>query len=72
MRCYICNSILEDPQYNLDHEDYDPCPTCLAVIEDVFGYADQPAAGEEDLPDDPILEGLYPQSYEPFEAEENT
>jgi len=71
MRCYICNAILDDPQYNADHQDIDPCPTCLAVVEDlVAGYVDQPAAPEDELID-PILEGLYPTTYDPFEAEEN-
>lgn len=38
MRCYICDSILstEATQWNSDHEEWDPCPTCLTVIADVF------------------------------------
>lgn len=68
MRCYICNSILEDDniQYNQDHKDYDPCPSCLAVIEDIVaGYGDQ--AAPEVVDDfDPVLEGLFPSFYDPF------
>ena len=67
MRCHICNTVLDDDhvQFNQDHQDYDPCPTCLQVVEDlVAGYGDRPAMETED--DDPILEGLFPQIVDPF------
>lgn len=71
MRCYICNKILEDDhvQYNQDHKDFDPCPTCLNVIEDLIaGYGDRPAIETDDF--DPILEGLFPTTYDPFGTED--
>ncbi len=48
MRCYICNKAIETPNYNSDHEDYEPCDECQAVIRDTLeGYLDQPTAPEE-------------------------
>lgn len=34
MRCHICDRVLDEPQYNADLEGYEPCDTCLAVIND--------------------------------------
>lgn len=67
MRCYICDKILEDDQvqYNEDHKDYDPCQTCLNAVEDILaGFSDLPAPDPEDAV--PILEGLFPTTYDPF------
>lgn len=36
MKCFICNSDIENIHYNRDHQDFDPCPTCLEIIADVF------------------------------------
>lgn len=38
MRCHICNSELQENsiQWNNDHQDWDPCPTCLIEISEVF------------------------------------
>ncbi len=36
MRCHICDSVLSTPIYNGQWEEFEPCPTCLAVINDVF------------------------------------
>ena len=36
MRCRICDSAIENPKYNSDHKDYDPCTTCLEIINEVF------------------------------------
>ena len=38
MRCHICNSELKENsiQWNNDHQDWDPCPTCLIEISEVF------------------------------------
>lgn len=71
MRCYICNKALqdEDVHYNTDHKDFDPCPSCLSVVEDtVAGFRDQ-AAPESDDVFDPVLEGLFPSSYDPLNTE---
>lgn len=72
MRCYICNRVIDEPRYNQDHKDYDPCDTCRYVIEDlVASYEDRPAVSEDEL-DPIILEGLYPHVDDPFETEETT
>lgn len=66
MRCYICNRVIDDPQFNAEHQDIDPCDPCKAVIEDTLaGFKDLPAQPEE-AGIDPILEGLFPESYDPF------
>lgn len=38
MRCHICDSVLspEVVHWNSDHEEWDPCPTCLMIIDEVF------------------------------------
>ncbi len=36
MRCHICNSVLEQPQWSALHNDWEPCPTCQEVIDNVF------------------------------------
>ena len=38
MKCYICDATLSDQevQWNADHEEWDPCGTCLQIIEEVF------------------------------------
>ena len=70
MKCYICNKTLEDEDthFNTDHKDYDPCPSCLAVVEDTLaGFKDQAAPESVDF--DPVIEGLFPTSYDPFGTE---
>lgn len=37
MRCYICDVVIDTPQFNADHDDYDPCETCKQVIADTVG-----------------------------------
>lgn len=71
MRCYICNKVIDEPTYNQDHQDYDPCDTCRVIIEDLLAsYEDQPS--DPDLADDVIIEGLYPQTCDPFGTQEET
>lgn len=38
MRCYICDAVLspDSTHWNSDHDEYDPCPTCLIAIAEVF------------------------------------
>lgn len=64
MRCYICDKQLTEPQFNSDHQDIDPCQTCLDVIQDVLdGYRDKPSAAEDDFSDDlSILLDNLPQA----------
>lgn len=72
MRCHICNAALSPPevQWNNQHNDWDPCGRCLAVIDEVFSdkteeeideeiafmlYEDEPEDQEEDADED-VLE----------------
>lgn len=43
MRCFICDSILgkDEVKYNRDHQEFDPCGTCLAAIAEVFEQKDE-------------------------------
>lgn len=36
MRCYICDRVIEDPSWNHQHEDFDPCPTCQIEINELL------------------------------------
>jgi hypothetical protein len=48
MRCFICNVAIEKPQFNSEHDDFDPCETCKQVIADtVAGYEDVVAVDED-------------------------
>lgn len=50
MKCFICDATLSEVQFNSQHEDIEPCVTCLAVIADTVGtWTDKPYAEEEDL-----------------------
>jgi hypothetical protein len=51
MRCYICDAAIAEPQFNRDHEDWDPCLTCQTVINDMLNDTkDNVVWVEEDLP----------------------
>lgn len=50
IKCFICDATLSEVQFNSQHEDIEPCVTCLAVIVDTVGtWTDKPYAEEEDL-----------------------
>lgn len=57
MRCYICDAALSAPRFNSDHDSYEPCEFCLAVIQDTLdGFLDTPSADEDDFGGpDPLL-----------------
>jgi len=44
-RCYICDRPIEKPSFNRQHDDIDPCGTCLEVINNV--WHDDPLAEDE-------------------------
>lgn len=70
MKCNICDAALPDPKYHPDvRGSFDPCDTCMVVIEETLeDYTDKPAASEDELGGpDPVFEELYPTSYDPFE-----
>lgn len=54
MRCFICDVGLTNVHYNRDHQDFDPCPTCLEVIGEVF--ADEPPVDDSEDASDDITE----------------
>ncbi len=57
MKCYICDATLGEVHYNNDHEDYEPCPACLIVIQDtIAGFTDRPAVEDDELGRDDSLE----------------
>jgi len=50
MRCYICDAAITSPQYNRDHDDWDPCTTCQDVINDTLNdNKDKVVWVEEDI-----------------------
>lgn len=56
MRCHICNKVLETPNFNADHDDYEPCDACLLVINDtIAGFTDKAAADEDAFGEDDVL-----------------
>ena len=55
MRCHICNKTLSQPNFNTDHDDYEPCEECLAVIIDTLeSYTDQATASEDEFGETPL------------------
>lgn len=66
MRCFICNGVLTEVNFNRDHEDIDPCPECIAVIQDtIAGYHDRPSVDEDELggPETPLEGALQAVDY---------
>lgn len=69
MRCHICDRLLNEPKYNPDIGEFEPCDTCMAVVEETLaGFTDAPSA-QEDAPlgIDPLWDEIFPPMYEPFE-----
>lgn len=73
MHCNICDAALPEPKFVPGVKgSYDPCDRCMVVIEETLaGYEDvhldKPSAAEDELGGpDPIIEELYPTSYDPF------
>lgn len=64
MKCDICDRILspEEVSFNRDHDKWEPCGTCLAIINEVFEHHD-----EEEI-DRQIAEESY---YEDLSEEQN-
>ncbi len=67
MRCHICDRPLDEPRFNSDHQDYEPCDSCLFVINETLeGFKDNASAAEDDLPDEDIsrVVGWYTEDWE--------
>lgn len=55
MRCHICDNTLNEPRWNNEHESYEPCDPCLAVIQDTIdSFKDKPSADEDAFGSDPL------------------
>jgi cytidine deaminase len=69
MRCHICNAVLSEKeiQINRDHGDFDPCGTCLEVIDEVF--SNEP---EEVIDEQIDFELLFSQSQDVTDMEEDS
>lgn len=66
MRCFICDKSLNEINFNRDHEDIDPCPECILVIQDtVAGFHDRTSVAEDELGEDLPLTGFEPEDFEP-------
>lgn len=53
MRCHICDSVLSEPMFNRDHDDWDPCEACKEAIQETLNqFNDRPAADEDELGED--------------------
>lgn len=77
MRCYICDSVLspESTRWNAEHEDYDPCPTCLMIISEVFDDPlDEGEISYALMQENPELFCQYSQGdkHDPAEDDENS
>jgi hypothetical protein len=68
VKCHICNTTLSaaETQWNTDHEDWDPCNTCLTIINDLFTDST-----EEEIDDELAFELEDDYDYD-TEAEETT
>jgi hypothetical protein len=66
MRCHICDRPLDEPKYVEEVGNFDPCDTCMKVVEDTLaGYETLPDAEDDGYSVDPLWEELYPTVLEP-------
>jgi hypothetical protein len=75
MRCNICDAPLPEPKFveGLGKHllgTFDPCDKCIEAIEETLAsyddrHLDKPAADEDAL-DGPLIEELFPHTYDPF------
>lgn len=62
MRCFICDRVIDEPNFNADHNDYEPCETCQRVIEETVGqFEARPSVDEDELGAEDILDFYYHQ-----------
>lgn len=68
MRCNICDSALSKPDFNSDLGTWEPCVTCLEVIQDAVGaFYEKPYADEDAFGYEPIqLQSPFMEAYDDF------
>ena len=51
MKCNVCDAPLSEPKFNPEvRGSFDPCDTCMQVVEDTLaGFVDRPSASEDEL-----------------------
>ena len=59
MRCKICDSILNNPTWNILLQDWEVCGVCLEIINNVF---EDPVIPEE-TEEDPLEDELFDLEY---------
>lgn len=56
MRCKICDCVLSTPNFDKDHDEYDPCDFCLSIIQDTLdGFKDNAFVSDGELPEEDTL-----------------
>jgi hypothetical protein len=48
LKCYICDAALANISWNPFHKDFNPCPKCQEVIDNVFPRDEEEAVPLED------------------------
>lgn len=72
MKCHICDNELShnEIKWNRDHEEWEPCNTCLHIIAEVF--EDRVEYTEEELEEEIEEENIYELDLDNLDFEENT
>lgn len=60
MRCNICDRLLNEPRFNRELGSYEPCETCMEVIQDTLaGFKDRVAVDDDELGVEDSFGGVY-------------
>ena len=51
MRCHICDKFIPVPTFNYTTGEYDPCPSCVSLIEETVADYDKKEREEADWED---------------------
>jgi hypothetical protein len=71
VKCRICDASLPEVQFNSEHGDIDPCPSCLFVIQDTLdGFKDNAAPDEDAFGEENPLRALVPFKDYDFDLEQ--
>ena len=69
MRCRICDALLDQPQWNESHSEFEPCTECMYEIREAITPDDE-ANGEDDEAYDAYLFSLVSDEEFDTKAEE--